>query len=383
MIRFMIRNRIRIRIRSLLLTLIPVASMTLSCLVLQVHSFSHWHQRQFQFQFQHKHQHQHQHRNCHCLNFENRNHRQHFNLSMMTTKLKSKSNADVNVNVSDSDVYGANEHRLSYPNLSIIGICGSIGSGKSFTSSLLVSKLNSILSSDSNSDDSDRDNHQIAFHIDTDSLAHGVYVPGSLALQQIEQTFGKEVIQNDGTVNRKVLGSIVFKDQEEMTKLERIVWPHVKTLLLQKLDQINHIHDINNNCKELQSARSRPKVFVVVVEAAVLLDANWDDNDLFDAIWVVRSSSQITTQRLVENRRMDKDDAVKRMEAQMSRRGIGNVQDEIDNGTITAIIENDKDSSDNLWEMLKQTFMDPKSWKDGRCPTCKQPNLNLFLKFKE
>jgi hypothetical protein len=124
-----------------------------------------------------------------------------------------------------------------YPNLRIIGICGSIGSGKSYTSSLLVSKLNSIYKAKSLNEDelnnnnnnsnssnnnnnsnnnSNNNNNGIAHHIDTDSLAHGVYKPGSLALQEIEQVFGQDVIQSDGTVNRKALGEIVFSDEKEM-----------------------------------------------------------------------------------------------------------------------------------------------------------------------
>ena len=109
-----------------------------------------------------------------------------------------------------------------YPNLRIIGICGSIGSGKSYTSSLLVSKLNSMYKAKSlnedelNNNNSNNNNNGIAHHIDTDSLAHGVYKPGSLALQEIEQVFGQDVIQSDGTVNRKALGEIVFSDEKEM-----------------------------------------------------------------------------------------------------------------------------------------------------------------------
>lgn len=72
---------------------------------------------------------------------------------------------------------------------------------------------------------------------------------------------------------------------------------------------------------------------------------------------------------------MDKDDALKRMEAQVSRRGIGNLKEEIENGTVTAIIENSGNSnsssdggSDTLWNTLRQCIQDPKSWKAGRCP---------------
>lgn len=110
---------------------------------------------------------------------------------------------------------------MMFPNLRVIGICGSIGSGKSFTSKLLVSKLNSIGSKVSHGDyteEKENDNeNSIAFHIDTDSLAHGVYTPGSVALKEIQAEFGSTVInEEDGTVNRKALGAIVFSDDKQM-----------------------------------------------------------------------------------------------------------------------------------------------------------------------
>ena len=171
-------------------------------------------------------------------------------------------------------------------------------------------------------------------------------------------------------------------------KLEQIVWPHVKQLLL---DQLYKISNVNL----YQTKDTLPQI--VVVEAAVLLDANWDDNNLFDAIWVVRSSSQVSADRLVENRGMEKDDALKRMEAQQSRRGIGNLDEEIEKGVVTGIIDNNgvasfsesnntnnndeaaieemennvdnnNSSGNELWNIIRQYLTDAKYWKEGRCP---------------
>ena len=102
---------------------------------------------------------------------------------------------------------------------------------------------------------------------------------------------------------------------------------------------------------------------------------------MFDAIWVVRSSSEISADRLVVNRGMDREDALKRMEAQLSRRGIGNLDEEIKSGCVTAVIENDGgnscdvlgsesgyDDGYELWSKIQQCLVDPDAWKDGRCP---------------
>lgn len=148
-------------------------------------------------------------------------------------------------------------------------------------------------------------------------------------------------------------------------------------MLLDRLDEIKNNNTSNSSLQSLSNQK------IVVVEAAVLLDANWDDNQLFDAIWVVRSSTQISAERLVQNRGMDRADALKRMEAQVTRRGIGNLDQEIKNGSVTAVIENygsisngtddesadsNGDGSDQLWNTIRQCLTDPNSWKEGRCP---------------
>ena len=142
----------------------------------------------------------------------------------------------------------------------------------------------------------------------------------------------------------------------------------MKTLLLDQLHRI-----------ETTSTKKR----IVIVEAAVLLDANWDSNnndghddndkELFDAVWVVRSSSHVSADRLVSNRGMDREDALKRLEAQLKRRGIGNLDQEILNGSVTAVIQNDGDSSGDgdgteLWDTIQNCLNNSMSWKDGRCP---------------
>ena len=82
--------------------------------------------------------------------------------------------------------------------LKILGLCGGIGSGKSYASSLLVSPL------------------QCVAHINVDTLAHGVYSPGNPAVEEIKREFN-EVVGDDGIVNRADLGRIVFSDPEAMS----------------------------------------------------------------------------------------------------------------------------------------------------------------------
>jgi dephospho-CoA kinase len=99
---------------------------------------------------------------------------------------------------------------------------------------------------------------------------------------------------------------------------------------------------------------------VVVLEAAVLLDAEWDD--LLDGIWVVTAPKSVALDRLVETRGLLQEEAEKRITAQDSRRGIGNLDEEISNGVVTGVIEN-KGSLDDLKQALGVALNDSRSWK--------------------
>ena len=112
----------------------------------------------------------------------------------------------------------------AFQHLTVLGVCGSIGSGKSFASRLLTSKLNQDnmdTTSPSNNKNKNKSSKNglplpLAHHIDTDSLAHGVYAPGNPALQEIKEEFGSDVVSDDGTIDRKALGGIVFSDPSQM-----------------------------------------------------------------------------------------------------------------------------------------------------------------------
>jgi len=180
-------------------------------------------------------------------------------------------------------------------------------------------------------------------------------------------TFGNEILlrQDDGEkeedmspieIDRKKLGEIVFAKQSAMTKLEKIVWPYVKTLLIDEISMLRRKWAAE--CKEFKaSPNKRP---IVVLEAAVLIDAGWDD--ILDGVWVVTVPREVALTRLIETRGLTIEEARKRIDAQESRRGIGNLQQEIDAGVVTGEIKNDG-SLDDLSRSLKRSLDDPDRWK--------------------
>lgn len=174
------------------------------------------------------------------------------------------------------------------------------------------------------------------------------------------EEFGTDVLldgsSGPATIDRKKLGAIVFSDRQAMKRLEQIVWPRTRDLILESI-AIQQSEWANKN-KDNNSV-----VPVIVVEAAVLLDADWHDKEtgFLDGVWVVNVSRETAVQRLMENRGLDREEAIKRIEAQESRRGIGNLDQEVKQGTVSAVIDNNGDL-DGLKEQLASKLHDPSAW---------------------
>ncbi|MDA9983000.1 dephospho-CoA kinase [Gammaproteobacteria bacterium] len=75
--------------------------------------------------------------------------------------------------------------------------------------------------------------------IDTDVIAHELTVPGSAVLKEIVTAFGKNVLTEDGELDRKRLGGIVFSSVEEKNKLEAILHPRIRMIALERAKQLS------------------------------------------------------------------------------------------------------------------------------------------------
>ncbi|ARD47173.1 dephospho-CoA kinase [Sporosarcina sp. P33] len=101
----------------------------------------------------------------------------------------------------------------------IIGLTGSIASGKSTVANMLREKGYPI--------------------VDADVIAREVVEPGSPLLDQIAQAFGKHVLHQDGTLNREQLGAIVFGDEEKRKQLNELMHPAIRgRMVSQKEDYL-------------------------------------------------------------------------------------------------------------------------------------------------
>merc|ERR1712070_238049 len=129
-----------------------------------------------------------------------------------------------------------------------------------------------------------------------------------------------------------------------MRQLEKIVWPHVRAAIINEINTIRSRWEVE---PDLRNSENRP---IVVLEAAILVDAGWDQD--CDGVWVVSTSKQAALARLIESRGLTEIEALKRIKFQEKRRGIGNIDEELKSGRITCNIQN-SGSKEDLIKVLK------------------------------
>ena len=183
--------------------------------------------------------------------------------------------------------------------LHVIGLTGGIASGKSTVARMLAERGAAV--------------------VDADLLGHEVYAPGTPAWRAIRGAFGEDLVQADGQIDRRRLAALVFTDPDAMKRLTDIVWPAIKAEMVRRLEQLRKV-----------------SVRVAVVEAAVLLEAGWEDQ--VDEIWTVAVAPEVAVQRLTARSGMTDEQARQRMAAQM-----GN---EERTARSTHVIENNGDISE-------------------------------------
>lgn len=161
----------------------------------------------------------------------------------------------------------------------IIGLTGGIGSGKSVVGGMLA-ELG-------------------AYVIDTDKVGHRVYAPGSEGFGRIVETFGRDVVGADGTIDRKKLGAVIFADAEKRGALNAIVHPLIFGEIMREIGE------------QRQAGFTGP----IVLEAPILLEAK--GTGLVDQIWVVAAPPDAVRARLIESRAMTTAEIEARVAAQL------------------------------------------------------------------
>jgi dephospho-CoA kinase len=149
-----------------------------------------------------------------------------------------------------------------------------------------------------------------AYVIDADRLGHQVYEPGTDGFAQVVAAFGAEIVGADGLIDRRALGGRVFGAPDKLKQLTDIVWPQIRKLAEAQMAAIT----------ETDPAA------VIVLEAAVLFEAGWQD--AVDEVWAVVVAPGVAVLRACARDGLDPEAVKLRIDAQMSndeRRARANV----------------------------------------------------------
>jgi|LQYC01.1.fsa_nt_gi dephospho-CoA kinase len=161
----------------------------------------------------------------------------------------------------------------------IVGLTGGIASGKSTMADMFKKEG--------------------AYIIDIDIISRDVVKPGKPAWQDVIHIFGKEILNDDQTLNRKKVGDIVFSDAEKRKKLEEIIHPEITAESLMKINKIAK--------KDNQA--------IVIIDIPLLIETG--KQDTVDKVVLVFTSPQVQIERLVKRDGLSLEDAHKRLAAQM------------------------------------------------------------------
>ena len=190
-----------------------------------------------------------------------------------------------------------------------IGITGSIACGKSTVSDYLIAKGYTI--------------------IDADKIGH-VALTSDDVKRKLSEKFSDEILENN-EINREKLGKLVFGNDDNLKILNSIIHPKIKELIL-KLQEEHKDEDL------------------VFLDIALLFEANFVD--LVEKVVVVYVDEDVQLERLMTRNSLSKEDALKRIESQMSPREKASLGDFVINNSYSK--EDTFQQIDEIIEKLKR-----------------------------
>ena len=162
-----------------------------------------------------------------------------------------------------------------------VGLTGSIGVGKSFVASVFV---------------------ELGCHVlDADQTAREVVMVGTPGLKALVDAFGEEILNADGTLDRKRLGAVIFADQSQRERLNHILHPFI----IQRQDEI------------LNAWEAEDPDGIGIVDAALMIESGGYQR--FDKLIVVHCRPEVQLERLMLRDKLSRDEALRRINSQMSQ----------------------------------------------------------------
>lgn len=164
--------------------------------------------------------------------------------------------------------------------MEVIGLTGGIASGKS-TVSKILKRLGAVI-------------------IDADIVSREIMLKGNSAYNKIVEYFGIFILKENGEIDRKKLGNIVFADKEKLLKLNEITHPVI-------------IEEIK---EKIKTEKEKKREKAVVLDAALLIEMKM--HKMVDEVWLVVVDSKTQIKRVMERDKLSYEDAVNRIKSQMS-----------------------------------------------------------------
>lgn len=161
----------------------------------------------------------------------------------------------------------------------IIGLTGNIGCGKSSLSKIFMDEGIDV--------------------VDADIVSRQIFEDKEL-LQTVFEKFGPSIKNNDGSLNRKALGNIVFNDDEKLIELNNITHPRIKEKIF---NQIRNLEE-----------QGKP---IVILDGALLVETGYLDD--VDKLIVVTCDEEIQIERIKKRDNCTKLEALSRIKSQMSQ----------------------------------------------------------------
>lgn len=135
--------------------------------------------------------------------------------------------------------------------------------------------------------------------MDADKVAHQAIEPGQPAYAEIVDSFGKEILDPAGKIDRARLGAIVFNDQSQRVKLNSIVHPRVFAAQESWFAEVE----------------ARDPGAIAVVDAALMIETG--SYRRYDKLIVVHCRPELQLHRLMARNHLMREEAVARITAQM------------------------------------------------------------------
>ena len=164
-------------------------------------------------------------------------------------------------------------------NVYVVGITGGIGCGKSMAAAYLAERG--------------------AIHIDADGISRALTARDGAALEQIRRIFGDSVFSEDGSLNRRALGDLVFSDPAAKRALEGVIHPLVQRIAMDKIEE---------------SGKNGARV--AVLNVPLLFETGMDV--LCDETWTLTAPADVQLARVMERDGLTREQAISRIESQMA-----------------------------------------------------------------